>query len=247
MPADIGVSGVEKHPSFFRPLFPAFSFFSIYTQSFASRTYGSHLRVSGWISLIPLRPALSSDVSRMISKLESFFSSSSLLPFFPYPLTDLMWIIRRLLVLCSLPVAFSSSSYYEWHLFTCLYRVDLIRFDWVYCLGTGLFSLLFFLHTQRKGHLLSLPLMVMIIRLPRKIRRNEEMNDLVARVLRREYFVLGWLSNLPKKRERGWLTACLYTNAHCLNSWSMSPWWNHLFISSRQASGSILYEVDTCL
>lgn len=25
------------------------------------------------------------------------------------------------------------------------------------------------------------------------------MNDLVARVLRREYFVLGWLSNLPKK------------------------------------------------
>ena len=77
MPADIGVSGVEKHPSFFRPLFPAFSFFSIYTQSFASRTYGSHLRVSGWISLIPLRPALSSDVSRMISKLESF----SFLPF----------------------------------------------------------------------------------------------------------------------------------------------------------------------
>ena len=71
------------------------------------------------------------------------------------------------------------------------YRVDLIRFDWVCCLGTGLFSFLFFLHTQRKGHLLSLPLMVMIIRLPRKIRRNEEMNDLDARVLHQEYFVLG--------------------------------------------------------
>lgn len=79
MPADIGVSvsGVEKAPSFVRSLFSRFLFFSIYTQSFASRTYGSHLRVSGWISLIPLRPALSSDVSRMISKLESFF----LLPF----------------------------------------------------------------------------------------------------------------------------------------------------------------------
>lgn len=52
--------------------------------------------------------------------------------------------------------------------------------------------------------------MVMIIRLPRKIRRNAEINDLVARVLRREYFVLGWLSNLPKKKKkRTLLTYCM--------------------------------------
>lgn len=201
MPADIGVSGVEKHPSFFRSLFPAFSFFLDLHSIFCL----THI----WVTFTRLRLNFSDPVTTCIviqmflvwypsSKVFLFFPFA----FFPYPLTDLMWIIRRLLVLCSLPVAFSSSSYYEWHLFTCLYRVDLIRFDWVCCLGTGLFSLLFFLHTQQKGHLLSLPLMVMIIRLPRKIRRNAEINDLVARVLRREYFVLGWLSNLPKKKKK---------------------------------------------
>ena len=194
MPADIGVSGVEKDPSFFRSLFPAFSFFSIYTQSFASRTYGSHLRVSGWISLIPLRPALSSDVSRMISKLESF----SFLPFCLLSISAYRFDVNNP---ASFGVIFVTRRFFFFFLLLWMtsFHMPIIVSTWFDPTGSVVWvpaSSLFCSSSipNEKVNLLSLPLMVMIIRLPRKIRRNEEMNDLDARVLHQEYFVLGWLS-----------------------------------------------------